>query len=79
MAYASAWTDLIKSSETESMQFGKTVFHKCPAFDLNRDCTNKTCIVTAIANYAIRAMNASLSHTSGSLKIDEPLNYSFPL
>lgn len=66
LAQASVWADTVVDDLpwSSDFHFVNTPFRECLPFNLDRDCGtsgSKRCLVTAIANYTMRASDISLS------------------
>lgn len=68
MAFASAWADFIIHDPTNgygwsaNLHFANSQYPTCAAFDTKINCPGGRCIVTAIANYTMRASDFNLPH-----------------
>ena len=59
---ASTWADSVVNDLPWSadFHFSHTPYQACSTFDMARDCANQRCLVTAIANYTLRAGDVGL-------------------
>ena len=68
MAFASAWADFITHDPTNgygwsvNLHFANSQYPTCAAFDTKINCPDGRCIVTAMANYTMRASDYNLPH-----------------
>ena len=61
-AGSSTWADSVVNDLPWSadFHFSHTPYQACSTFDMARDCANQRCLVTAIANYTLRAGDVGL-------------------
>ena len=63
IAYASIWADTEAAQKykwSKNLHFASTEFRVCSLYDEARDCPNARCVVTALANYTMRATKVGL-------------------
>jgi hypothetical protein len=61
----SGWADEVKKTKkyewSRPLHFAHTPYRACAAFDFARDCAHEGCVVSAVADFAMRAANPDLS------------------